>query len=52
MGERISIHFTDDSEELLEWVDDRVDEGRFASRSHGIRFCVRKAKDMGVEEFV
>ena len=32
-------------EDLLEWLQDRVRDGTFASVSHGIRRCVARYKD-------
>lgn len=52
MGTRESIYFKEDGDGLLEWIEQKVDEGRFANKSHAVRFCVRKAKEQGIEEYV
>lgn len=52
MATRESVYFSDDDQELLDWIDEKVEEGRFASRSHGIRFCIQKTMERGIQEFV
>lgn len=31
--------------DLLKWIESEVKRGRFASKSHGISFCVRAVKE-------
>ena len=37
-------------EDLLEWLQDRVRDGTFASVSHGIRRCVASCRDSQRQE--
>jgi Arc/MetJ-type ribon-helix-helix transcriptional regulator len=44
-----SISVTIDSV-LLKWIDEQIEEHRFASRSHAIEYCVSSVKEDDAEE--
>lgn len=50
MADRVSISVPDSDEDLLEWVDNKVEEGVFRSRSHGFCYAVKHLRDAGKEE--
>lgn len=45
MAQNISVSFPDDDDELLEWIEQKSEEGVFANRSHGIVRCVQIVKE-------
>ena len=49
MKERFTISMDDD---LASWLDMLSNEKIFSSRSHGIEFCIRQIKKMGIEKVV
>ena len=49
MKERFTISMDDD---LSTWLDMLNDDKIFSSRSHGIEFCVKQIKKMGIEKVV
>lgn len=51
MADRVSISVPDRDEDVLQWVDDKVEEGVFRSRSHGFCYAAKHLRDAGVEEF-
>lgn len=54
MGQNVSAYFRDSDMELLEWIDEKVEEGKFRNRAHGITRCIRYTKEYGddIEEYV
>jgi len=48
-GNKESISVTIDSE-LLEWVDEQIEEHRFASRSHAVEYCLNSVRETDAEE--
>lgn len=52
MAEKLSISIPEDDKELLEWVDEKVEEGAFQGRSHGIRRCIQIVKEDDRREVV
>lgn len=44
MGKRASVSFTEDEEDLWEWVEERKKEGQYKSRSAVITHCIQIAK--------
>lgn len=52
MAEKISVSFRDEDSELLEWVDDKVEDGVFRSRSHAICYAVKNLKEDSVDDVI
>lgn len=50
MAEVVSVSVPNRQEELLEWVDNKVEEGVFRGRSHAFCYAVMKLQERGVEE--
>lgn len=51
MASRVTVSVKSDQEELLEWVDERVEEGVFRSRSHAFCRGLEELKDSEVNQF-
>lgn len=54
MGENVSIYFRNEDMDLLEWIDEKVEEGTFRNRAHAVAACVEYTKDKGkdVQQYV
>jgi Arc/MetJ-type ribon-helix-helix transcriptional regulator len=50
MAERVTISIPDDRKDLLDWVDKKVEDGKFSSRSHGFWYAVKELKDGETED--
>lgn len=50
MAEKISISVKEEREDVLEWIDKKVDEGTFQSRSHGFVYCAMMIKNEDVND--
>lgn len=51
MVERVSVSVKEDQKEILDWVEERVDDGTFRSKSHAFCHAVKIMKDSGVKEY-
>lgn len=54
MGQNVSVYFKDNEKELLEWIDDKVEEGKFRNRAHAVTRCIKYTKENGkdIEEYL
>lgn len=52
MAERVTVSIPENRTEYLEWVDEKVEEGEFSSRSHAFWYGIKKLKDDGVSDVV
>ena len=54
MGTNVSIYFKNQDQDLLEWIDEKVEDGTFRNRAHAVTQCVEYTKEHGkdVTEYV
>lgn len=45
MADTISVSIPDDEKEIMEWVEQQVDEKKFSSVSHAVRYCIHQVKE-------
>lgn len=52
MADRYTVSVPDDRSDIMDWVDEQVEKGRFSSRSHAVWYALEELRDGGVEEVV
>ena len=51
MAKTVAISVKKDEQEIIEWVEDRVEDGTFRSKSHAFCQGIKRLKESEVNEY-